>query len=165
MDQHATAGIDATPEIYQCESCGGLVFGEVTGIRCCGSPMTVVSAEALDVDLSEPKFDRVLQTVFGLPLTSLEIIHWLMGRGEAKAREITDALGYDRSTITRNLDSLTDVGLVERRSETVARGGRVYLYSVGTNEELRRQFRQGLYVWSIHVLEAIDEFVPTEHED
>lgn len=165
MDRHDAAGIDAEPKIYQCESCGGIGFGEVSDIRCCGSPMTVVDPAAVNIDLPKPKFDRVLQTVFGLPLTSLEIIHWLMDRDETKARELTDALGYDRSTITRNLDALTDIGLVERRPKTRNKGGRVYFYSVGSNQELRQQFRRGLYVWVTYVLQSIDEFVPEQHEN
>lgn len=164
MGPNHDTGLETPPEIYQCESCGNLAFGEVAEVRCCGTSMTAVDRVTVDIDLPEPKFDQVLQTVFGLPLTGLEIIHWLMGRGEVKARAITDALGYDRSTITRNLDSLTDAGLVERRSEAGHSGGRVYLYSVGDTEGLRRQFRRGLYVWMTQVVQDIDEFVPEQDD-
>jgi len=154
------SGREATAGLYECESCGGIAFGNAPEGRCCGTAMSPLDPAA--VDLPDTQLDRVLQVGLGLSPTSLEIACWLVEREEVRTREITAAHDYDRSTITRHLNRLHDVGLVERQSRSREGGGHVYLYSAGSSADLRRGFRRGLSVWMLEVLRALDDRLPEQ---
>jgi predicted transcriptional regulator len=77
---------------------------------------------------------------------------------EARASDIGEELGKDRSTVQRYLSKLRSAGLVERES-VVKEGkkGRFYVYTVRDKEELKQKIENRLDAWKDEKLRVLEE--------
>jgi len=134
-------------DVFQCQSCGNVGVG--TGeIRCCAEPMAVVDdRDDTDVVVDQPSLDDLLQTVFDMSDTELDICLCVMEAGELTAKELAEQIDYDRSVVARHLNHLAEMGVVEKRRKILEQGGHVYVYTPNEPETVRRNLQALFLVW------------------
>ncbi|WP_049923476.1 MarR family transcriptional regulator [Halopiger djelfimassiliensis] len=148
------ASTDVELAVYRCESCGDYRLGTAV-MTCCGDAMAEVDDD--DVPVGSPDEAKLMQTVFDISETELEVCRCLMAEPEITIKELTEMVDRDRSVVTRHLTHLVDLGLVEKRSRVLSDGGRVNVYSHRSVDAVRRQFKLGLYTWMIDAVDVIDD--------
>lgn len=140
-------------DVYECQSCGNLRLGQPE-TNCCNESMAAVDTSGL---IDPPERESILGEVFGMSSTERDVCHCVMEAGEATVQEIAGQLDRDRSVITRHLDDLVELGVVEKDSRTLSEGGRINVYSSNSIETVRRKFKLGLYSWLIDAENLVDE--------
>jgi len=104
-----------------------------------------------------PDVRQVLLDAFGLPKAGLDICLCVIGEGPLSANEVAETLGYDRSTVTRYLNELVDLGLLRRSELNREAGGIVNVYHSVDLERMRRETLVGFYVWAGEAATLIEE--------
>lgn len=100
---------------------------------------------------------QLLKVLYNLSSAETEVMYYLCDH-EARASEIAEELGKDRSTIQRYLSKLKTAGLVEReRVVEEGKRGRYYAYSVPDTEALKKEIKDRMEEWKKEKLEALDE--------
>jgi predicted transcriptional regulator len=147
---------DGSAELFECGSCGNLGLGVGEGeIRCCDRPMRPVDAPAPAV--SDPTLDGLLRAVFDMSDTELEICLCVMEGGELTVADLAAETDYDRSVVTRHLNHLVDLGVVDKRRRLLERGGEVYVYTPAGPEVVRDRFN-GLFLrWVAQSSQLLDD--------
>ncbi len=99
----------------------------------------------------------LLKVLYNLSPSETEVMYYLCDN-EARASDIGEELGKDRSTVQRYLSKLRSAGLVERES-VVEEGkkGRFYVYTVRDKEELKQKIENRLDTWKDEKLEVLEE--------
>lgn len=114
--------------------------------------------EAIDVDaVKEPEQRVLLRHVFGISQTGLNICTYVMQKGKATPAEVARALDVNRTTATRQLNQLRDLGVMECREESLTEGGRVKTFSPVPMAEIRQRHRESLLSWATDAIDLIDE--------
>ena len=145
------SGRRSSGNVHECGNCGSVAFGDVP-TTCCDEPMEAVEANPI----VSPDLKTVLREVFGISETGLDVCLCIMEDGEATAAEIAERLGIDRSTVGRQLNHLTDIGLLEKRQQLLEDGGYVHVYSPVPVEEVRKRLTVGLYAWVEGALDLVE---------
>lgn len=145
-------------DIFECVDCDNviLVLGrDDPPMSCHGQPMQRVT----DVEMSvkPPDVRQVLLDAFGLPKAGLDICLCVIGEGPLSANEVAETLGYDRSTITRYLNKLVELGLLRRTQLNREEGGVVNVYHSVDLERMRRETLVGFYVWAGEAASLIED--------
>jgi predicted transcriptional regulator len=97
--------------------------------------------------IEEPDLETLLRTVFGMSATELEICLCVMESGEVTVQELADAVDYDRSVVTRHLNHLADLDVIEKRRQLLKSGGHVYVYTPVDPDAIRTRFRHLFLQW------------------
>jgi predicted transcriptional regulator len=99
----------------------------------------------------------LLKVLYNLSPSETEVMYYLCDN-EARASDIGEELGKDRSTVQRYLSKLRSAGLVERES-VVEEGkkGRFYVYTVRDKEELKQKIENRLDTWKDEKLKVLEE--------
>lgn len=139
-----------TREVHECRECGAISFDEAPS--CCGASTEPVEAEPVE----HPDLAVVLREVFGISETGLKVCLCLMEEGESTAAEIAERLDIDRSTVGRQVNHLTDVGVLDKRQQLLKDGGYVHVYSPVPVDEVRRRLTVGLYAWVDEALDIVE---------
>lgn len=135
--------------IYECIECENTVFTvhtEVEDLQCHGEEMSEITEWDLTVD--PPELRQVLLEAFGIPKIGLDICLCVIGEGPMSPNEIADRLDYDRSTISKYLNQLVDVGILRKSQLNRKSGGYVNVYHGGDIDRLRREMLVGFYAWA-----------------
>lgn len=145
-------------DVFECTDCENVVLAlgrEDPPMTCHGEPMERVT----DVEMSvrPPDVRQVLLDAFGLPKAGLDICLCVIGEGPLSATEVAGELGYDRSTVTRYLNTLVDLGLLQRAELNREGGGVVNAYHSVDLERMRRETLVGFYVWAGEAAALIEE--------
>ncbi|WP_276282459.1 helix-turn-helix domain-containing protein [Halorussus caseinilyticus] len=135
--------------VYVCDECGEVSFGDPS---CCDESASAVEATPVE----HPDLSGVLREVFGISETGLKVCLCLMEDGESTAADIADRLGIDRSTVGRQLNHLTDIGVLDKRQRLLKEGGYVHVYSPVPVEEVRRRLTVGLLAWTDEALDIVE---------
>jgi len=100
---------------------------------------------------------QLLKVLYNLSSSETEVLYYLCDH-EARASDIADELGKDRSTVQRYLSKLQSTGLVEREG-VVEEGkrGRYYMYSVPDKDVLKEGVEQRMDEWSDEKLAVLEE--------
>lgn len=138
--------------LYECSDCGSVELED--GGTCCGQPMV---ATERTVVFQEPELEAVAKWVFGISANEIAVCKALMAEGPTTVVELADEFDYDRSTISRHLDHLVELGIVEKERQKLPGGGREYIYSMVPTEEVHRTFVLGLYAWTEDALQLTEE--------
>lgn len=146
------ASTEQTVTAYECSSCRRKAFQKEE--YCCGTEMKAIDTTTV---FESAEIEQVVQEVFKISSTELAICHTIMATDETTIKELSRQIECDRSVINRHLNHLTELGLVEKRSESLPEGGRVNVYSPCAIDDIRQQFRLGLYAWMAEATDLIDE--------
>lgn len=77
---------------------------------------------------------------------------------DARASEIADELGKDRSTIQRYLSKLRSTGLVERESMVEeGKRGRYYVYKIQDKDKMKEKIKERMKEWEEERLEVLED--------
>jgi len=163
VDHDTDEGVQYDPStseyaILECTNCDNTVLAigsDERSMTCHGEPMEPVTDPEMDV--RRPDVRQVLLQAFGLPKAGLDICLRVIGDGPLPASEVADALGYDRSTVTRYLNDLVDLGLLQRAELNREGGGVVNVYHSVELERMRRESLIGFYVWAGEAATLIEE--------
>jgi len=143
---------DTGRDVYECQHCGKVTVDDSTPDSHAESRPYSEASPA-----KSPELAVVLREVFGISETGITICVHLMEEGESTAGEIAEHLDVDRSTVSRQLNHLTDIGLLEKRRRLLTDGGHVHVYSPVDVEDVRRRLTAGLYAWLDEALELIED--------
>lgn len=145
-------------DLYECPDCDNIVLAlgrDEPPMSCHDRPMERVT----DVHMSvrPPEVEQVLLQAFGLPKAGLDICLCVIGEGPLSANEVAESLGYDRSTVTRYLNTLVDLGLLQQTELNREAGGVVKVYRSVDLERMRRETLIGFYVWAGEAAALIED--------
>jgi predicted transcriptional regulator len=99
----------------------------------------------------------LLKVLYNLSGSETAVLYYLCDN-EAKASEIADELGKDRSTVQRYLSKLRSTGLLERESVVEEeKKGRSYVYSVQDREEMKEKIRERMKEWEDEKMEVLGD--------
>lgn len=135
--------MDEAPTLYECPSCGNLGIGDGE-IRCCAGPM---ERAKMDAAVDDPPLEGILRSVFDMSSTELEICLCVMEGGELTVTELASDIGYDRSVVSRHLNHLAELGVIEKQRRLLEGGGHTYLYTPVAPETVRERLRTAFYAW------------------
>jgi predicted transcriptional regulator len=145
-------------DLYECPDCDNIVLAlgrDEPPMSCHDRPMERVTD--LEMTVQPPDVKQVLLQAFGLPKAGLDICLCVIGEGPLSANEVAESLGYDRSTITRYLNKLVELGLLERSELNREEGGVVNVYHSVDLERMRRETLIGFYVWAGEAAALIED--------
>lgn len=157
----ASADIDLAERpysIYTCEDCANVVLSmqDCSGnLTCHDEPMVEVTD--CEMDVKPPDLRQVLLDAFGLPKLGLDICLCVIGDGPISPGEIAETLDYDRSTVTKYLNELVDIGLLQQSQLNRADGGFVNVYHSIDLERMRRETLIGFYLWAGEAASLIEQ--------
>lgn len=101
---------------------------------------------------------QLLKVLYNLSGSETQVMYYLCDN-EARASDIAEELGKDRSTVQRYLSKLRSTGLVERESKVEdGKRGRYYVYSVPDKDVMKEKIRDRMQEWEddkMQVLEGI----------
>lgn len=140
--------------VLECDSCGNTVFSG-RSLQCCDEPMNVL--ERGTAATNPPDLDVLLRDVFGMSSTELDVCLCVMGTRETTIAEIADQLDVDRSLVSRHLNHLTDLGVVEKTRRLRTEGGHVNIYTPADRETVKRRLETELYDWMRDAVDTIDQ--------
>lgn len=150
---------ERSPTVYHCDDCGGIGFGE-QGMRCCGEAMETLDGEPAEhADMS-----GLMQNVFGMNPTELDICIELMRQGPMSAEAVAETIDCSPSYANRLLGHLKEIHVVEEESAVLDEGGRKSTYRHTSIEKLQRLWQKELLVWTAEALQVIDEEMVAEKE-
>lgn len=109
-----------------------------------------------DFSVSEPSLDELLRTVFDMSETELDVCLCVMEGGEQTVAELAEQVDYDRSVVSRHLNHLVDLGVVDKRRRLLKEGGHVYVYVPNDPEVVRRSLAGAFATWVQEATALID---------
>lgn len=132
-------------EVFRCDTCGnvGIGSGEIV---CCAGPMQPVEDPPGD-PVDEPSLEDLLRTVFDMSSTELDICLCVMEGGEQTVKELAELTDYDRSVVSRHLNHLVELGVLEKQRQLLREGGFVYVYSPKGEDAVRRNLERRFLAW------------------
>lgn len=135
--------------IYECTDCENVVLS----LNDAGSEMVchgreMVEVTDCDLQVQPPELRRVLFEAFDLPKPGINICLHVVDEGPQSATQIADHLDFDRSTVSRYLNELVDLGLLEKRQLNRDGGGVVNVYHASDLQRMRHETLVGFYVWA-----------------
>jgi predicted transcriptional regulator len=144
--------------VFECPDCDNVVLAlgrDEPPMSCHDEPMERVTD--VEMRVKQPDVKQVLLEAFGLPKAGLDICLCVIGDGPLSANEVAESLGYDRSTVTRYLNKLVELGLLQRSELNREQGGVVNVYHSIDLEQMRRDTLIGFYVWAGEAAELIED--------
>ncbi|MFC6953617.1 helix-turn-helix domain-containing protein [Halorubellus litoreus] len=144
--------------LYECSDCDNVVLTigrDEPPMSCHDEPMERITD--IEMRVKQPDVKQVLLEAFGLPKAGLDICLCVIGDGPLSANEVAETLGYDRSTVTRYLNKLVELGLLQRSELNREQGGVVNVYHSIDLEQMRRDTLIGFYVWAGEAAELIED--------
>jgi predicted transcriptional regulator len=146
--------------VYECRTCDNYVLSTAgdSEMTCCGGPLDRVDVEDEGAATREPETKPLFKQVFGMTETEMDICLCVMDEGEATANDISDALGVERSVVSRYANHLVEVGFLHKSERNLREGGRVHVYTHATPEEVTRSLTAGFYGWATDATALIHEF-------
>ena len=100
---------------------------------------------------------QLLKVLYNLSGSETQVMYFLCDN-EARASEIAEELGKDRSTVQRYLSKLRSTGLVERESRVEdGKRGRYYVYSVPDKDEMKKKIKDRMEDWEEDKMEVLED--------
>lgn len=152
-------------DLFECPDCDNVVLAlgrDEPPMSCHDKPMERVTH--LEMSVKPPDVKQVLLEAFGLPKAGLDICLCVIGEGPLSANEVAESIGYERSTVTRYLNNLVDLGLLQQSELNREGGGVVNVYHSVDLERMRRETLIGFYVWAGEAAALIEEANVTKQD-
>lgn len=145
-----------TPCVYECSGCDNVVLAiQPCDLDCCDGEMERV--ESIETGIREPELKRVLNQVFGMSDVEKEMCVYLMSEGDSTIPEIAESFDLDRSSVSRYVNHLVDIGVLQKSTRNLKEGGHINVYSHHEPRDVQRIFKLGLYRWAAMAMELVDE--------
>lgn len=138
---------------FRCSSCGTVAFGDHPP-ECCNRTMDPVDTD--DAAVERPELEHLLGGVFGMSRTELDVCLCIM-QGESTVEAVADELDVDRSLVSRHLNHLVDLGVVEKSRRIRRQGGERHVYTPASVEEVQRRLKTELDAWITGAVAEIDD--------
>ena len=129
--------------VQACDSCGGLALAE-DRVVCCGERMEPASERTA----AEPSLAELMRTVFDMSETEFDVCLCVMETGEVTASDLAEQTGFDRSIVTRHLNHLAEMGVIEKNRRLLERGGHVYVYTPTDEATVRANLTASFLEWT-----------------
>lgn len=133
----------STSKLFECKSCGNFGFGDGE-IVCCEERMQPVEKEH---SVTDPSLEELLATVFDMSETEMDICLCVMEGGEQTVPNLAEQVGYDRSSVSRHLEHLVELGVIDRRRRLLESGGHIYVYTPNGADEVSRRLTDEFAGW------------------
>ena len=156
---------DDSYDILQCTQCDTTALSvgrDDPPISCHDEPMEHINQ--VNMTVKPPDIREVLFQVFGLPKSGLDICLCVIGEGPLSASEVATKLDYDRTTVTRYLNKLVDLGLLRRSELNRENGGIINVYHSVDLEQMRLETLTGFYLWAGEAATLIENANTTKQE-
>lgn len=140
--------------VFVCDACDNVAVGTEPP-RCCGSQMSDESTDAPPVN--SPELDRLLKHVFDMSSTELDVCLCVMEAEESTVADVASDLDVDRSLVSRHLNHLADLGVVEKSRRIRQEGGHVHVYRPVGEETVKRRLKTELYRWLDEAVTVVDD--------
>lgn len=134
---------DQSPTLLSCDRCGNLAVGSGS-VTCCAATMT--PAEPVDA-VAEPELDDLLRDIFQMSDAELEVCLCVMEGGTMTVKELAERIEYDRSVVSRHLNHLAELGVVDKQRRLIEQGGHVYVYRPVDPETVRERLTAAFVTW------------------
>ena len=135
---------DAPVNVLECATCGNVAVAR-EAVTCCGEAMGASNDAATDV--AGPSLEELLRTVFEMSETEFQVCLCVMEAGGVTVSELAEQTDYDRSMITRHLNHLADLGVVEKNRRLLEQGGQVYVYTPRDEATVKASLGQQFHTW------------------
>lgn len=139
--------------LFECASCGNLGLGR-SNLQCCNGTIQAVGDG--DFDIKNPTLEELLRTVFGMSKTEMDLCLCIMEGGETTVKQLADEVDYDRSVVSRHLNHLVDLGVIDKRRRIRKKGGQVYIYTPSEPDVVRRNLTGAFLSWVQEATELIE---------
>lgn len=141
--------------VKECPDCERIILGSNGDqSQCCERRPRRVEMD--DVETESPALEDILGIVFGMNETGLDVCLCVMDAGEMTTQEIAAELDIDRSHVSRHLNHLVALGVLEKRDRLLEQGGRVNIYTPASLDTVRRNFTLGLVAWFVEAVDVIE---------
>ena len=131
-------------------------------MSCHNKPMERVTD--IEMSVKPPDVKQVLFQASGLPKPGLDICLSVIGEGPLSANEVAELLGYERSTVTRYLNTLIQLGLLRRSELNREEGDVVKVYHSVDLGRMRRETLIGFYIWAGEAAALIEDANVTKQD-
>ncbi|MFQ5910455.1 MAG: helix-turn-helix domain-containing protein [Thermoplasmata archaeon] len=101
---------------------------------------------------------EMLRNMLNLSVTEFKIYRLLLAAEVHGVSEVAKAMGRDRSSVQRALQSLMSAGLITRQTETLKNGGYYYAYEAVPPSQVKRELARCIEDWHESLLESLDKF-------
>lgn len=152
-------------DIYECSRCDNVVLAlgrDEPRMSCHGKPMECITDGEMRV--KRPDIKQIFLQAFGLPKAGNDICLCVLSEGPVSANEVAESMSYDRSTVTRYLNNLVDLGLLQRSELNREGGGVVNVYHSVDLEQSRRETLIGFCVWAGEAATLIEDVNVTKRD-
>jgi predicted transcriptional regulator len=97
--------------------------------------------------VNQPSLNGLLRTVFDMSDSELDLCLCVMENGEQTVTDLAEKTAYDRSMVSRHLNHLVELGVLDKQRRLLEKGGHVYVYSPKESATIRDNFRSGFLNW------------------
>lgn len=146
--------------IFECPTCGSIALAlgrDDPALSCHDQPMAPITGPEMRV--RPPDVTDVLLQAFGLPKAGSAIRRYIHEEGPHSARKVADVFGYDRSTVSRYLNTLVDLDFLQRTQLNREAGGVTNVYHANDPERVRRRSLIGFFTWAGRAGERIEAVI------
>lgn len=148
--------------VYECQDCGNVVLvmgSSGVEVTCNGDELDEITDWEMNVE--SPDLRQVLLDAFGLSKSGLDICLCVIEEGPLSVAELADTLDYGKTTISRYLNDLVEIGLLKKSQLNRQEGGYVNVYHPIDLETMRREMLVGFYMWAGEATALMDALVET----
>ncbi len=105
----------------------------------------------------EVEASDIMHCFLGLRTLEIDTYFYLL-KGKATVKEVTEALGRNRSTVQRAIQNLVQRGFAYRRARTLRKGGYVYVYEAVNLATLKDLIKNALESFYQQILEFLNQY-------
>jgi predicted transcriptional regulator len=99
----------------------------------------------------------VMHCFLGLRTLEIDLYFYLL-KGQATVKEVSEALGRNRSSVQRSIQNLVQRGFAHRRTRTLRKGGYVYVYEAVSLAKMKDLIKEALDSFYKQVEVFLDQY-------
>ncbi len=100
----------------------------------------------------------LLKCMYNLSDLDMDVLRLLLNEGPAKAEDLADRLGRDRSTVYRSLQKMVSCQVVTKETRSLERGGYYHVYTSVPRDLLRERLSHCIEEWHDRVMMLMAKF-------
>lgn len=100
----------------------------------------------------------LLKCMYNLSDLDMDVLRLLLNEGPAKAEDLADRLGRDRSTVYRSLQKMVSCQVVTKDTRSLERGGYYHVYTSVPRDLLRERLSHCIEEWHDRVMTLMAKF-------